>query len=75
MRSGEPHREQTGLTGLVVMLANPPLRMKYCRVARWKRGLGRRLPCAQVDADQAEQDHGQLKEAHSDGKIPIQAGI
>lgn len=30
---------------------------------------------AQVDADQAEQDHGQLKEALSDGKIPIQAGI
>lgn len=30
---------------------------------------------AQVDADQAEQDHGQLKEPHSDGKIPIQAGI
>ena len=30
---------------------------------------------AQVYADQAEQDYGQLKQAISDGKIPIQAGI
>jgi uncharacterized protein (DUF2252 family) len=30
---------------------------------------------AQVYADQAEQDYGQLKQAIADGKIPIQAGI
>lgn len=30
---------------------------------------------AQVYADQAEQDYGQLKQAISDGEIPIQAGI
>jgi hypothetical protein len=30
---------------------------------------------AQVYADQAEQDFGQLKQAISDGKIPIQAGV
>jgi uncharacterized protein (DUF2252 family) len=30
---------------------------------------------AQVYADQAEQDYGQLKQAISDGKIPVQAGI
>ena len=30
---------------------------------------------AQVYADQAEQDYGQLKQAISDGKIPVEAGI
>jgi uncharacterized protein (DUF2252 family) len=30
---------------------------------------------AQVYADQAEQDYGQLKQAIADGKIPIQAGV
>jgi uncharacterized protein (DUF2252 family) len=30
---------------------------------------------AQVYADQAEQDYGQLKQAIADGKIPIEAGI
>ena len=30
---------------------------------------------AQVCADQAEQDYGQLKQAISDGKIPVQEGI
>jgi len=30
---------------------------------------------AQVYAEQAEQDYGQLKQAISDGKIPIQAGV
>src|SRR5664279_1838642 len=30
---------------------------------------------AQVYADQAEQDYGQLKQAISDGKIPVKAGM
>jgi len=30
---------------------------------------------AQVYADQAEQDYGQLKQAISDGKIPVEAGV
>lgn len=30
---------------------------------------------AQVDADQAEQEYGQLKQAIADGKSPIQAGV
>jgi hypothetical protein len=30
---------------------------------------------AQVYADQAEQDYGQLKQAIADGETPIQAGV
>jgi hypothetical protein len=37
--------------GLVVMLANPPLRMKSGRVGTWKRGLGPRFPSTYLGTD------------------------